>query len=266
MTPAPKEPSLDDVLSALQSSHDRLVAAVAPLTGDQITAPSYDDDWTLAQVCSHLGSQADIFELFIDAGLRQSAAPGIEQFQAVWDTWNAKSADEQARDAVTAERALLERVQGVPTDERTRWRLDMFGAEQSLIGLMRMRLAEHCLHTWDVKVASDDSATLTDTATELIIDNLPALVERVGKGVSTPVVIQVSTTAPERTFRLELTTESAELSPGDPEASGTNATLRLPGESLVRLVYGRLDPDHTPTSVETSEVDLPTLRAAFPGV
>jgi hypothetical protein len=129
-----------------------------------------------------------------------------------------------------------------------------------------MRLAEHCLHTWDVKVASDDSATLTDTATELIIDNLPALVARVGKGAATPVAIQVSTTSPERTFRLELTTESAVLSPCDPEPAGTMPALRLPAEAFVRLVYGRLDPDHAPTSVETDEVDLDTLRAAFPGV
>lgn len=266
MTTQPTEPSLDEVLAALHGSHERLVAAVAPLTGEEITAPSYDDDWTLAQVCSHLGSQAEIFELFVIAGLGQSPPPGIEQFQAVWDTWNAKPAVEQSQDALSAEGALLERVQAVPSDERTRWRLDMFGAEQSLAGLMRMRLAEHSLHTWDVKVASDDSATLVDTATELIIDNLPALVERVGKGAPTAIAVQVGTTSPERTFRLELSPEGASLVPCDPDPVGTMPTLRLPGEAFVRLVYGRLDPDHTPASVLADQVDLDTLRAAFPGL
>ena len=39
----------------------------------------------------------------------------------------------------------------------------------------------------------------------------------------------------------------------------------LPAEALVRLVYGRLDPDHTP-SFDGDEADLDELRRAFPGV
>jgi hypothetical protein len=34
----------------------------------------------------------------------------------------------------------------------------------------------------------------------------------------------------------------------------------------VRLVYGRLDPDHTPVSAQASGVDLDALRRAFPGL
>jgi hypothetical protein len=34
----------------------------------------------------------------------------------------------------------------------------------------------------------------------------------------------------------------------------------------VRLVYGRLDPDHTPASVEARGIDLDLLRSTFPGV
>jgi hypothetical protein len=33
----------------------------------------------------------------------------------------------------------------------------------------------------------------------------------------------------------------------------------------VRLVYGRLDAEHTPAAVETDGVDLDQLRAVFPG-
>jgi hypothetical protein len=40
----------------------------------------------------------------------------------------------------------------------------------------------------------------------------------------------------------------------------------LPAEAFVRLVYGRLDPDHTPASVVTDGGLLSLLRAAFPGV
>jgi hypothetical protein len=45
----------------------------------------------------------------------------------------------------------------------------------------------------------------------------------------------------------------------------TAASLRLPAEAFVRLVYGRLDADHTPESVAAEDIDLDDLRAAFPG-
>ena len=40
--------------------------------------------------------------------------------------------------------------------------------------------------------------------------------------------------------------------------------LRLPAEALIRLIYGRLDPAHTPPA-EAREVDLDELRQMFPG-
>jgi hypothetical protein len=40
--------------------------------------------------------------------------------------------------------------------------------------------------------------------------------------------------------------------------------VRLPAEAFLRLVYGRLDPDHTPP-VSPQDVELGTLRAMFPG-
>ena len=59
-----------------------------------------------------------------------------------------------------------------------------------------------------------------------------------------------------------LTTDRVVVSPS--EAHGP-ADVVLPAEALVRLVYGRLDPDHTP-SFEGDEADLEELRRAFPGV
>ena len=44
-----------------------------------------------------------------------------------------------------------------------------------------------------------------------------------------------------------------------------DARLDLPAESLLRLLAGRLDPAHTPTSVRASGVDLDDVRAIFPG-
>jgi hypothetical protein len=38
----------------------------------------------------------------------------------------------------------------------------------------------------------------------------------------------------------------------------------MPAEAFIRLLYGRLDPAHTPP-VESTGVDLDELRQLFPG-
>jgi hypothetical protein len=70
-------------------------------------------------------------------------------------------------------------------------------------------------------------------------------------------VVAVTTTSPERVFTLG--TGGVSLVPGPAEAT---ASLALPAEAFLRLVYGRLDDTD---EVTVSEVTVPELRAAFPG-
>ena len=258
-------PSFTDVLAALRNSHNRLVATVGPLTAEQLAGQSYDDDWTIAQVASHLGASAEIWRLFLSAGLARTDGPGIEQFRPIWDQWNAKPGLQQARDAVTADTALLDQAGRLSPAERESWQMDMFGRQTDLPGMLRMRLAEHALHTWDIVVALDPAATVANDAVGLIVDTLPMLAHWAGRGSPEPVKVHVVTTDPGREFLLELTADAARLTPADGPGDAT-ATLRLPAEALVRLVYGRLDPDHTPASAEAAQVDLGTLRRSFPGI
>ena len=139
---------LERVLAALRRSHDRLMAAAAPLAPDEVTADSYDDDWSIAQVLSHLGSGAEIFSLIVEAGLRGDP-PGPDVFRPVWDRWNAMSPVEQVRTALSTDVAFVARLGALSEAERERWRLEMFGSERDLAGLARMRLSEHAVHTWD---------------------------------------------------------------------------------------------------------------------
>jgi len=83
-------------ISALRHSHDRLRASVEPLGPDQLAQRSYPSEWTIAQVLSHLGSQAEIFGLILAAGLAGQEPPGPEEFPPIWDTWNAKDPQAQA--------------------------------------------------------------------------------------------------------------------------------------------------------------------------
>jgi len=96
-------------ISALRHSHDRLRAAVEPLTLAQLEQRSYASEWSVAQVLSHMGSQAEIFGLFLDAGLTGQDPPGSEAFVPIWDSWNAKDPQAQASDALRADEVTVER-------------------------------------------------------------------------------------------------------------------------------------------------------------
>jgi hypothetical protein len=78
--------------------------------------------------------------------------------------------------------------------------------------------------------------------------------------------VDITTERPERRFVLESTNDGVTLTPADTDTDDADATLRLPAEALVRLVYGRLDPEHTPTTVRSEGVDLDALRRTFPGL
>src|SRR5947209_3748965 len=252
-------------ISALRNSHDRLRAAVEPLTREQLEQRSYASEWSVAQVLSHLGSQAEIFSLFIDAGLTGQEPPGREAFEPIWDSWNSKDPQAQASDALRADQATLERFESLDADQRARLQLKMFGMELDTTGLARMRISEHAIHAWDVLVALDPSATVAPDAVALLIDTLDQLAARSGKPDGQQRKVRVSTTGPERQFTLE-TGEAVTLTPSDDEATPERglAGRRLTVGAFVRLVYGRMDEAHTPPA-EISGVEPVELAPLFRG-
>lgn len=110
-------------------------------------------------------------------------------------------------------------------------------------------------------IAEPLSAAVPAEAARLIVDNLGMVARFTGKPTGRRHEIHLRTFDPARDFTLSLGDEAVSLSPYE----GTSAPdLELPAEALVRLVYGRLDPDHTPPV--HGHVDLDELRRAFPGV
>jgi uncharacterized protein (TIGR03083 family) len=255
------ETSPDPWISALRHSHDRLQALAGPLGADQLEQRSYASEWSIAQVLSHLGSQAEIFGLFLDASLAGQDPPGREQFPAIWDVWNAKDPQTQAADGLRADEATLQRFESLDADQRARLRLKAFGMDMDTAGLARMRLSEHAIHTWDVAVALDPVATVAPDAVGLLIDTVGQLASRSAKPDGKQRRLRVSTSDPERHFILE-TGDAVSLTESDAEDGLPE--LHLPAEAFVRLVYGRLGPSHTPP-VDTDGVDLDDLRQLFPG-
>jgi uncharacterized protein (TIGR03083 family) len=248
-------------LRVLRASHDRLARLTAGLDAAGLRRQSYDKEWSIAQVLSHLGSQAEIFWLFLDAGLTGGESPSPSAFRPIWDAWNARSPEEQAAESIAADEALLSRVESLSPAQLGSFLISAFGRELDMAALLGMRLSEHAVHTWDVAVTLDAAARISQDAVDLLIDGLPEVAARAGKRVQDPAVIAVTTTNPTRQFTLD--TGGVRLEPGE---TPSESSLTLTAETLVRLVYGRLDESSLVSGeAQPDNVRLPYLQAVFPG-
>jgi hypothetical protein len=130
-------------------------------------------------------------------------------------------------------------------------------------GFVGLRLNEHAFHTWDIDVVLDPDATIPAPIAAFVVDNLELIGRYTAQATAgDPATITVRTTDPDRHFALELTAEGAALTPS---ATTTGAGhVELPAEAFARLVYGRLDPDHTPPFVGDPAV-IDRIRATYPG-
>jgi hypothetical protein len=124
-----------------------------------------------------------------------------------------------------------------------------------------LRLNEHALHVWDVEVVLDPAAPIAPGAVAPVVDNLALFAGFTSQPTGTERVVTVVTTAPRRGFVVTLAGEKVTLEPTDPSET---PDLVMPAEAFIRLVYGRLDPGHTP-QVEGDDDALDELRRAFPG-
>ena len=150
-------------LASVRRSHDRLTAQVQVLDASDLYRPSYCSEWSIAAVLSHLGSQAEIFSLFVDAGLAGSNAPAQDAFLPIWDAWNARGAEAQAADSVAANEALVARLEALDPATLAAFRLDPFGMDVDATGLLQIRLSEHAIHIGDVAVRLDPAAQVAPT-------------------------------------------------------------------------------------------------------
>lgn len=223
---------------------------------------SFDTEWTIAQVLSHLGSQAEIFGLFLDAALRGEPPPGPEAFPPVWDAWNTRPPEQAATDSLAANDRYNTRLDAL-SDETLAQPVTLFGMNLLIGDMARMRVSEHAVHSWDIAVSFDPNAVIAADAVALLIDTVPAIAARGGKPRQQPFDLRVHTTAPERDYVLSVH-DAVELRSFAGE--GCAGSLDLPAEALVRLVFGRLDAAHTPVlALASDEVDLDELRRVFPG-
>jgi uncharacterized protein (TIGR03083 family) len=255
------------MISALRSGYDDLSAYAAKLDEKDLVGPSGASDWTIAQVLSHLGSGAEITQATLERAVAGEGGAPDGFNQGVWARWDAMDPTEQRDAFLTANRSLVERYESLDEDTRNNLRVDLgfLPAPVGLAEAARLRLNEFALHAWDVKVAADPAATVAPEAVPLLLDAVAALLGFIAKADALggrTATLAVEFTDDGQKLGLELS-ERVAVAPAPIEPDGT---LRLPGEAWLRLLTGRLAPEHTPKDVTVEgPISLDDLRRVFPG-
>ncbi|MGP8204527.1 MAG: maleylpyruvate isomerase family mycothiol-dependent enzyme [Acidimicrobiales bacterium] len=250
---------MTDQLEVLRTSVVRLRGIVEGLDPGQLAAPAYPTEWTIADVLSHLGSGAVIFQRWFDDALAGRETPSSFA-EPVWAEWKAKSAQAKAADFLAADEVFLERLWSLADDDRARFKFAMGPMTFDFAGFVGLRLNEHALHTWDIEVALDPGAAVAPGSAGLVVDNLQMMVRFTGKPTGTEHTVAVRTSEPRRDFVIVIGADAVLLEPAEPV---DEPDLLIPAEAFIRLVYGRLDPGHAPAT--RGPADLRELRRVFPG-
>jgi uncharacterized protein (TIGR03083 family) len=253
---------VDASIAELRAVHDRLATLVAGLSADQLTAQSGAQDWTVADVLSHLGSGSEIGRYPLLAAAGAGEAPPANQ--DVWDRWNAMSPAAQAAGFVESEERLVATYEALSPEQRESIQIDLGFMPQpvSLATSLGMRLNEVALHGWDAEVGVDPAAGLSAESAALLAahftETMTFLLGFAGRPEGAP-----ATRVALDDYAIVVGPEGVRLEAG---SDGATATFDGPLEAGIRLMAGRLKPEHTPAGVDvTGNVTLDELRKVFPG-
>jgi uncharacterized protein (TIGR03083 family) len=253
-------------ISVLRASHGNLAGAVAALGPDRATDQSYCRDWSVAQVLSHLGSGAEISLLTLRSAIGEGEPVGPDGFPPIWDRWNAKAPADQVSDGLAADEEHISTLERLTDDQLDGIKVSMFGMDLDAVGLIGLRLGEHTMHTWDVAVIANPAAQLPPDAVDLLIDNVARFLgPRLGQPQDPPLTVHLAVTGPDRDWTLTAADAVTVTDGGPADGAAADGEVRITGEALLRLAYGRLDPAHTPDGIEADPAVLGRLRAVFPG-
>jgi uncharacterized protein (TIGR03083 family) len=258
-------PSLtDQTIVALRLLHDELATLVPTFTHAQLSGPSGASEWTVAQVLSHLGSGAEIALASYRSSLEGTPAPGPEFNQGVWDRWDAMSPDEQASGFLDSDAKLVEIFEALTPEERENLQIELGFLPQPLgiATIAGMRLNELALHSWDVRVAVDPTATLSGGSAEVLAEQFSGSMNFLLGFIGKADALSDATIVDAHGLGLVID-DSVSLTPTVDKAT---ATFEGPLEALVRLLGGRLTETFTPEGVRVvGNVSLDDLRRVFPG-
>jgi len=248
--------SPSDRTAILKREAESFKSFLSGLPTEALDRPSACDRWTVADVLSHVGSQA--FALTITRGLAGEVSPPPGR----------PAVSEHNEDAFAesiAQRARANREQqgdglldwfrtnldeSVKTFDRVgpdQWNILCYWppGPEPISTLLDMRIAELCMHAWDVRSKLEADYHLSEDSLGALMDTMPRAVRRAFRPepeLETPVRYRFSITSPTgNDFDIVVTEGGTRWEPAT--GSAADVTFRCDGETCVLVMYGRLTPD-----------------------
>jgi len=180
----------------------------------------------------------------------------------IWARWDGSSPIEQAAGFVEHNGRAVEFVEALTPEQRSSFMVDLGFLPEPvpLVVALGMRLNEVANHAWDVRIGLDPSAEVVDSSAEPLLElfagPLGFLLGFTGKAdqLSSPARVAV----PGGGIVIEESVSVVD------DLSDATATLRPQG-AWVRLLSGRLTPEHSDGVSVSGNVSLDDLRRVFPG-
>ena len=251
----------DRAIAALRANHDALAAVVPELTAQQLTGRSGAAEWSVAQVLSHLGSGAEIARKPIATAAGEQVES--EDNKEIWARWDGSSPAQQAAGYVEHDPAYLDTVEGLSPEQRDSLRVDLgFLPEPVPLEVaLGMRLNEVANHAWDVHVGLDPQAEIDSETAGVLVELFTGPLAFLLGFTAKPDLLDGEVRLAVPGGALEITEKIVVSgSVADP-----TATLVGPQGAVVRLISGRLTPEHSEGVAVTGDVSLDDLRQVFPG-
>ncbi len=256
-------------LAALETSSQRTRALVEDLTEEQLELPSFDREWTIAQVLSHLGSASEIGTILIDRALAgETTAPGRELAVPIWQRWDAMTPLEQREawyESDARHRAALASLVALGPERLEVLRIPYFAGPLTVTVYAGYRLSEQTVHGWDIAVGLDPAAAIPQPELSLLWDRIDLVASRFRDEATLerlrPQRVADTLTDEDETYRLDLADELHLVA--DAALDEATGSVAGPAETVLRLVYGRNRPID---EIEISgAMTLDDVRSLFPG-
>jgi hypothetical protein len=207
----------------------------------------------------------------VRSGLEGTPPQTQEERQQVWGHFDSLAPEQLYREFQQANRDVLTYLDQLPANQRER-RIPSFLGEVPVAVLLRARLAELSLHSWDARVALDPTA-------RLLFESVGPLVEQtlgwMGRRSNAEARAELAGTVFELDLegrnrrRVALVVNQDGLTLADPGQSNQRATLWLTGEAFVRLAAGRFPLEaaerNGELAVDGDRQAALKLNALFPG-
>jgi uncharacterized protein (TIGR03083 family) len=219
-----------------QREIDRLSTHLATLDADGWLEQSYDAEWRVYQVVSHLASGARQFQYLLEHWFDGAPPLTQERMRGVWATFDALEPGQMHEAYTSAMHDYFARLNAVPADTGLQ-EVDSFFGRMPLENILTFRLNEVVLHVWDVLVARDRSVRLPDDTFELV---LPAQLHIRAMRPSTALAgKRVRISATDRAWQRLIDFRGEKPQVSEDAAAETDISVEAPAEEISRLLTGR---------------------------